>query len=378
MRQTLEQDITTDLCVLQSHLDGMLNRVHHNSATLKRLQRFEMRLLSLNSLAEMIEFILGESKALFDLDIISLCLIDPKKEIAGYLDIDNYDYRTREGLFLIGDDQVLLSSFGLPIRPFLGIYQSATCAGFFPDLPQKPASVVIAPLMRRGKCMGSLNLGSYQENRFIHTMATDFIQHIASVIGICLENNINFETMRRTTLVDLLTGVNNRRFLEQRIDEELDRSLRSREPLSCLFLDIDFFKRINDGHGHQAGDYVLTLVADVIKKQLRSNDVLSRYGGEEFVVLLSQSGEKCAEEVAERIRLSIADKRIEFGNEIIPVTISVGVATFQPNRNIKKPVAEIGLQLIQTADAALYVAKRNGRNRVETGGLLTAADSCQS
>jgi len=81
----LEEDITTGLSVLQSHLDGMLSRVKHNSTTLKRLQRFEMRLLSLSSLAEMIEFILGESRALFDLDVISLCLIDPKAEIAGYL-----------------------------------------------------------------------------------------------------------------------------------------------------------------------------------------------------------------------------------------------------------------------------------------------------
>jgi len=373
----LEEDITTGLSVLQSHLDGMLNRVQHNSITLKRLQRFEMRLLSLSALAEMIEFILGESRALFDLDVISLCLIDPKAEIAGYLDIDNYDYQTKEGLFLIGDDQFLQSNFGLPIRPFLGVYQTASCAQFFPDL-KKPASVVIAPLMRRGKCLGSLNLGSYQANRFTHSMATDFIEHIASVISICLENNINFETMRRTSLIDPLTGVNNRRFLEQRIEEELDRSQRTRESLSCLFLDIDFFKRINDGFGHQAGDQVLIQVAGVIKKQLRSNDVLSRYGGEEFVALLSQSDEKIAGEIAERIRLSIADLRIEYAEQIIPVTISIGAATYQPAQAIRKPVTEIAAQLIQAADAALYEAKRNGRNRVENGGVLSAADNDQS
>lgn len=372
VRETLEEDITTDLCVLQSHLDGMLSRVQHNSTTLKRLQRFEMRLLSLSSLAEMIEFILGESRALFDLDIISLCLIDPKGEIAGYLDTDNYDYLARDGLFLAGDDQVLQSNFGLPIRPFLGIYQATSCAKFFPNPTQKPASVVIAPLMRRGKCLGSLNLGSYQANRFIHNMATDFIEHIASVISICLENNINFETMRRTSLVDPLTGVNNRRFLEQRIEEELDRSQRTRESLSCLFLDIDFFKRINDGFGHQAGDHVLIQVAGIIKKQLRSNDVLSRYGGEEFVALLSQSDEKSAGEIAERIRLSIADLKIEFAEQCIPVTISIGAATYQPSQSIRRPVAEIAVRLIQSADAALYEAKHNGRNRVENSGLLPA------
>ncbi|MDD1621213.1 MAG: DUF484 family protein [Methylococcaceae bacterium] len=355
----------------------MLSRVQHNSTTLKRLQRFEMSLLSLSSLAEMIEFILGESRALFDLDIISLCLMDPKAEIAAYLDTDNYDHRAREDLFLIGDDQILQSSFGLPVRPFLGIYQAASCDRFFPNPTRKPASVVIAPLMRRGKCLGSLNFGSYQENRFTHGMATDFIEHIASVISICLENNLNFEIMRRTSLVDPLTGVNNRRFLEQRIEEELDRSQRTRDPLSCLFLDIDFFKRINDGFGHPVGDQVLARVAGVIKKQLRSNDVLSRYGGEEFVALLSQSDQKSAGEIAERIRSSIAGLRFEYAGQLIPVTISIGAATYQPNQMIKRPVTEIAERLIQTADAALYEAKRNGRNRIENSGVLAMTEEAQ-
>lgn len=376
---SLEQDITTDLRVLESHLDGMLNRVQHNSLTLKRLQSFEMRLLGLNSLAEMIEFILGETKILFDLDVISLYLIDSKNEIAGYLDVDNYDYRNREGLVLAPCEWQSQQGFGLSDQPFLGSYQTAVCEKFFPESPQqKPESVVIAPLIRRDRYLGSLNLGSYHHERFIQGMATDFVEHIASVISICLENNLNVETMRRTSLVDPLTGVNNRRFLEQRIEEELDRSQRTREPLSCLFLDIDFFKRINDGHGHQAGDHVLAVVAGVIKKLLRNNDVLARYGGEEFVALLSQSDENSASEIAERIRLSIANLQLEYAEQAIPVTISIGVATYQPSRAVKKQVAEIALQLIQTADAALYEAKRSGRNRVENGGLVLALESVWS
>jgi diguanylate cyclase (GGDEF)-like protein len=367
----LEQDITTDLRVLESHLDGMLNRVQHNSLTLKRLQSFEMRLLGLSSLAEMIEFILGEAKSLFDLDVISLCLIDSKNEISSYLEVDNYNFRDREGLFLASSEWQLRHSFGLTDQPFLGSYQTRVCEKFFSESnQQKPASVVIAPLIRRDRYLGSLNLGSYHSERFIQGMATDFVEHIASVISICLENNLNVETMRRTSLVDPLTGVNNRRFLEQRIEEELDRSQRNREPLSCLFLDIDFFKRINDGFGHQAGDHVLALVAGSIKKLLRNNDVLARYGGEEFVALLSQSGENIASEIAERIRASIANLQVEFADHAIPVTISIGVATYQPGRVQKKPVADIALHLVQTADNALYEAKRKGRNRVENGGLV--------
>ena len=176
--------------------------------------------------------------------------------------------------------------------------------------------------------------------------------------------------MRHTSLMDPLTGVNNRRFLEQRIEEELVRSQRNREPLSCLFLDIDNFKRINDGYGHQAGDCVLAQVAGLIKNQLRSNDVLSRYGGEEFVALLSQSEQRSADEIAERIRLSIETMQIVYLEQLIPVTISIGVATYQPQNWLRKPVLEIAARLIKTADTALYAAKNQGRNRVVNGGVL--------
>lgn len=366
----LEQDITTDLCVLQSHLDGMLNRVHHNSLTLKRLQAFEMRLLGLNSLAEMIEFILSETRELFDLDAVSLCLLDSKHDIANYLTTDNYPYKSRDALLLIQDEHILQHRFALSNRPLLGQYHAKHHRQFFNQHPEKPASVILAPLMRRGRFLGSLNLGSYRSDRFMHTMATDFIEHLASVLSVCLENTLNFETMRRTSLIDPLTGVNNRRFLEQRIEEELDRSLRTRRPLSCLFLDIDFFKRINDNFGHAAGDRVLTLVAIAIKNQLRNNDVLSRYGGEEFVVLLSDSDELIACEIAERIRQSIAKLGIEFNHHQIPVTISIGNATFDPGLSGESSVAKNAKHLINMADAALYEAKHAGRNRVKSHGVI--------
>jgi len=366
----LEEDITVDLYVLQSHLDGMLDRVQHNSLTLKRLQAFEMRLLGLTSLTEMIEFILGETKAMFDLDVVSLCLLDSKNEITTLLANDNYQYQSRASLQIVKSERLFKAHFDFSDRPLLGLFHAEKYAQFFDAASQCPSSVILAPLIRRGKYLGSLNFGSYSSDRFIRNMATDFIEHLASVLSVCLENTLNFETMRRTSLIDPLTGVNNRRFLEQRIEEEIDRSLRSRKPLSCLFLDIDFFKRINDSFGHQAGDYVLAQVAISIKKQLRSNDVLSRYGGEEFVTLLSESDEAIAGDIAERIRSSIGSLTIHYNGQDIPVTISIGVATFDPNRTGQNPVCKKAEGLIQAADTALYEAKHDGRNRVKNSGVL--------
>jgi diguanylate cyclase (GGDEF)-like protein len=371
----LEDDISIELHILQSHLDGMLNRVTHNSLTLKRLQAFEMRLLGLSTLTEMIDFILNETKLLFDLEIVSLYLFDPTNDIACYLENDHYPYQSREGFMLVESDALFKKFFDYSHKPLLGIYHPENYEQFFLDAQQMPSSVILAPLVRRGKYIGSLNLGSYRSDRFIHTMATDFIEHLASVLSISLENTLTFETMRRTSLFDPLTGVNNRRFLEQRIDEELDRSIRTRQPLTCLFLDIDYFKCINDTYGHQAGDQVLSQVASAIKKQLRSNDVLARYGGEEFVALLSGSDEVIALEIAERIRSSIAGLLVQFDEQNIAVTISIGAATFNPDSSALKNVSDTARQLINAADAALYQAKHKGRNRVEnSGGILAALD----
>ncbi len=363
----MEEDITTDLRVLESHLDGMLDRVQENSLTLKRFQEFEKKLLNLNSLPEMIDHLLNEAKLFFDLDVVSFCLIDEKGEIASFLTDDGYDYQKKEGLILLEDKELLKSKFGLSPRPFLGGYKNSSCGGFFPDVKRKPISVAIIPLSRRGKYFGSLNLGSYCSNRFINTMATDFVEHMVSIVSICLENNLNFELMRRTSHLDTLTGVNNRRFLEQRIGEEIDRSQRNDEPLSCLFLDIDHFKSVNDTYGHLAGDLVLSLVAAMIKKQLRSNDVLARYGGEEFVALLSNIDEAKAEDIAERIRVKTKELPIVYAEKNIKIAISIGVSVYHPGNSPVISTRDIAMQLIHSSDTALYSAKQNGRDRVVKG-----------
>ncbi len=365
----MEEDLTTDIIILESHLDAMMDRAQQNSISLKRFQDFEMILLKLNSLAEMAEHILNEGKSFFDLDVISFCLVDDKGDIAQYLEEDGYQIHEHPDLVLLPDKRLIEQVFGVAGRPFLGRYKEEAFADFFP-LSKKPASVAIIPLMRRGQYLGALNFGSYENSRFIVNMATDFVEHMVSVVSICLENNLNFEIMRRTSLVDTLTGINNRRFLEQRIGEELDRSQRNDQPLSCLFLDIDYFKKVNDTYGHQAGDQVLMEVAGAIKQQLRSNDVLARYGGEEFVALLTGINDLMAYDIAERIRKTVKHIQIEFEEQSLQVTISIGCSTFMPCKGRQYSTDANARLLIQTADTALYQAKNKGRDCVEQGGIV--------
>lgn len=365
----MEEDLTADLIVLQSHLETLLKRVQKNSVTLQKFQAFEIKLLKRNSLSGIIEHLLEQAKNYFDLDVVSLCLIDETGDIAKTLNNSNCPYNSKNGLILLDSKKPLKS---IAARPYTGVYENAQCLSFFPHIEKQPASVAIIPLIRRSKLLGTLNLGSYQLDRFADDMATDFIDHLSSVVSVCLENNLNVEEMRRIGYIDTLTGINNRRFLEQRIGEELKRSQRTAEPLSCQFFDIDFFKSVNDNHGHQGGDWVLSLVAAAIKHQLRDNDVFVRYGGEEFVALLSNTDELTALATAERVRKTIQALVIAVNDASISVTVSIGVSTYVPDSvAVSIDDEKIAALLIKSADSALYKAKHNGRNRVENGGIVS-------
>lgn len=366
----MEEDLTTDLMVLQSHLDGMLDRVHSNSTTLRRFQMFEMGLLNLNSLAEMLDYVLN-SQEFFDLDYIGFCLIDAKNELKKYLTEDGFDFDAKSRLIIFENNDLMFSTFGRSVTPYIGPYKTAKCADFFVLNKHKPASVTVIPLVRRGKYIGAFCMGSYNPERFVNTMSTEFVEHMTSVLGVCLENHLSYEAMKRTSLIDTLTGVNNRRFLEQRLGEEVDRAQRSIEALSCFFLDIDLFKKINDTYGHQLGDQVLMEVASVIREQLRNNDVLARYGGEEFVALLANIEESMAIDIANRIRNKISEIVVYANEKPVSVTISIGTVTYKAAKGKHLHSDKVGADLIQKADEALYRAKSLGRNRVVSAGIIS-------
>ncbi len=160
--------------------------------------------------------------------------------------------------------------------------------------------------------------------------------------------------LRKLSTTDGLTGLYNRRFLDETLERELSRAVRYQLSLSVLMCDIDHFKRFNDTHGHDMGDRVLKIVASTFRGALRNNDFACRYGGEEFLAILPNTARAGAYNVAERFRLDIEALAIEG----LKVTMSIGVATFP------QIPASTGAQLVEAADSALYEAKKSGRNRV--------------
>ncbi|MGJ0514579.1 MAG: diguanylate cyclase [Methylomicrobium sp.] len=361
----LDNDLTTDLIVLESHISGLFDSIKKGSSMLKDFQSFEMHLFNQSSLGELIRYILDSAKEVFDLDQVTLCLLDESGELSQLLGEESFSLADNQRLTLLRDKALLSTKFGYIVHSYLGSFEQEHFGHFFAPSEIPLANVAIIPLYRRGEYLGTLNLGSRQSGRFFGLITDDFLSHLGMVVGICFENRLNIETIRRTSYVDTLTGVNNRRYLEQRIGEELARCQRSSDPLTCLFLDIDYFKSVNDKYGHLAGDSVLSTVAKTIKGQLRNNDVLARYGGEEFVALLTNINQSTGFEIAERIRKNVQSLKITFSEITIPVTLSIGLSTYRSDRQNPLTATEAASRLINTADSALYQAKNKGRNRIE-------------
>lgn len=170
------------------------------------------------------------------------------------------------------------------------------------------------------------------------------------------------DKIREMAATDELTGLFNRRHFFERLKVEMNRAKRYGHPLSCVILDLDHFKRVNDTHGHPAGDSVLRSVAQVLQSNCRSADVLARYGGEEFIGILPETTIEGAASMAEKIRMAIESMSVAIaGGQEIRITASLGVASLQ-----QSGVAEMGEdELTRLADQALYRAKTAGRNRVE-------------
>ncbi|MEI7542699.1 MAG: GGDEF domain-containing protein [bacterium] len=187
----------------------------------------------------------------------------------------------------------------------------------------------------------------------------EVVEQIKESTSVLLEQK---EDSERKAIMDQLTGSFNRRYFETRIDEELSLAKRFRNKMSLIMFDIDYFKKVNDTYGHQAGDTVLAEVAETAKSCLRSADSLCRYGGEEFSVIMPETGINEAYEVAERMRKLIEDHAFYGGNTLINVTISIGISEYPEHAIIKE-------KLIEKADAALYNAKNSGRNNTKSAAV---------
>lgn len=349
---------------LRAHLQDLLEQGHNNQQIMHRHHLLNLKLISANSMVELLKTMFESLRDSSSLDMVTLLVLDTEYEIRRVMVNLNIDPATFPNLLLMQNPGKLEAGLLRLQKPELGIFSAERHGIMFPANQPAPASVAIMPLYRQKKLIGHLNFGSMDANRFASHIATDFIQEQASIIAICLENVINNERLKHIGLTDPLTGVNNRRHIETRLHEEIKRAQRQGYALSCLYIDIDYFKQINDFLGHQEGDEVLCEVAARIKAELRLSDALGRFGGEEFVVLLIDTSAAGARHVAERIRASIANRSFQLNaGKSCQATVSIGIATLSA-QSTRQPTEAIAQEFIGNADLALYQAKNGGRNRV--------------
>ena len=210
------------------------------------------------------------------------------------------------------------------------------------------------PLISFGQTLGVLVLDSDRTGSF-STSETQSLESVADICATAVQNAYYVERVKQLAYLDGLTGIFNRRFFELRIEEELERARRFDSGMAVIMVDIDQFKRLNDEFGHLLGDEVLRQVSSIFSQQLRKIDVVCRYGGEEFAILLSQTTHQHALGVAEKLRKMV--DTWQFPGVPRPVTISSGVAT-SPDHGTTRD------ELVKAADAGLYAAKQAGRNCV--------------
>ena len=231
------------------------------------------------------------------------------------------------------------------------------------DRNYRTKSFISYPLKIGARKIGLLNVTDKSNDGNFNEVDLSLLEMIGPQIAVALERAewqeraVQFQLM---SITDPLTGLLNRRYLEERLTEELNRSKRYSYSMSCLMVDIDDFKQYNDRNGHQAGDVALKITAHSLKAVLRSADIACRYGGEEFCILLPQTSVTEAGVIAERMRQKVTETDYPYGKSqpMGTVSISIGISTFARHIDTAESV-------IAAADRALYNAKRLGKNRID-------------
>jgi len=226
-------------------------------------------------------------------------------------------------------------------------------------------SALCIPLTAQGESMGSLHISteSIGDGGLMDGEEQRFIETIADSVALALANVRLRERLRIQSIRDGLTGLFNRRYLDETLPREIHRAERNQRPISVLMFDIDSFKKFNDTYGHDAGDVVLKRIAELILSKVRPSDIACRYGGEEFTIILPDTSLEIARARAESLREAAAQMGVQHnGKDLGTITISIGVAAY-PQHGITRDV------LIKVADEASYQAKETGKNRVIVASL---------
>ncbi len=342
----------------------ILERLKQNEEVARKFFEVEISILSILNFRDLFERLLTEIRQKFAIPYVWISLIQDN-EIRHMLGELNSSDLLRQRLNLI-NRETLLALIGNDATPVL---VNKDLAPYFKLFPQGESylirSLAIVPITHDGEIIGTLNHGDGSPTRYQPGMDTTLLERLAVKVSICISNVVAHEKIRLAASKDPLTGLLNRRVMEKVLKREYQRAIRYNSDLSLIFLDLDDFKNINDTYGHDVGDHLLTAIAGYLTSLCRKSDVVARYAGDEFVIILPSTKQADADKLAQRLHTYFENNPVVFNGLTIPVTASFGVASMED-----KDVAD-HTSILRTADQRLLAAKKEKRKATRVVTLET-------
>lgn len=338
----------------------LYDAVHRRAEEMSILNRIASTLTAGLETDQVLLALFEECRQVLPVDVFSVALFDQE---SGAIDMPLY---YNDGVFLQVPRRSIESSPGLTGSVIRQRRTISLPDSTVPEVEQayniirlggRPArSYVGVPLILLDQVVGVISMQSYDPLAYSLEQVRLF-EMIATQTAVAVQNARLYDQMKQMAITDSVTGLFTRRHFTALGTGEVERALRYNRQLSVLMVDLDHFKLVNDTYGHNTGDLVLQVVAQVCRQALRVTDIVGRWGGEEFAIVLPEADEEGAALIAERIRRMMAERDMRAGEGIIHVTVSIGVATLSSTCSTLE-------MLIGRADRALYLAKQGGRNRV--------------
>ncbi len=328
----------------------ILDRLNENEKTQHKFHELESKILSILNFQDFFEILLTEMENIFNVPYVWLSVIK-KSSLANLINpLINSKIIIEKTKFINQSD--FDDVFGNISTPHLFNKNLSPYAVFLPkDQKYHTGSIAIAPVQIDGEIVGSLNQWDHAANRFEPDMDTSFLEQLMMKVSLCLSNVVAHEKLKYFAYHDPLTGLLNRRAFETTLNREFSRSKRHSNDLSLIFLDLDKFKHINDQHGHDVGDDALTYVAKSLQSCVREEDIVARFAGDEFVIILPETKANKAETLMKRVQTYLNTHPLNHNSTKLTISLSYGITSNQ-DKGIDNAAA-----LLKKADEKLYSEK---------------------
>lgn len=332
-------------------LKSIFERLKTNEEIARRFHTVETKILSILNFVDLFETLLTSIMKEFKVPYVWLSLIK-NSELTSLLQSQESSDILKERLNLINRN-TFIKLVGNNTKPILANKNLKPYFKIFPKTRKYLIkSIAVVPIFLDGEIVGSLNQADISPSRFQPGLDTSLLEHLTVKVSLCLSNVAAHEKLRLLANRDPLTGLFNRRVMEDILKREFARAIRYKKSLSVIFIDLDDFKNVNDTYGHDQGDDLLKYVAEQLIKMSREIDVVARFAGDEFVVILPETSSENAENLMSRFVLYLSKHPLKKGKISIAAAISFGVASTE-DKSIKDP-----LQLLKKADKKLYRLKK--------------------